>query len=259
MSKICRTCSLDKPENEYGILSRAKDGRASACKPCSRAAVALSKIAHPETAKRSNNSPAAKARVKRFHDKSPEKSKEYWKTNYAKNKKTILARARNNPQTKIRCRENYLKNRDKIIARSSQYQKDNKDKVNANHRAGYCPTKVSGYYQTYIAKEGNREKKNKASNLWSKANAGKVNESTARRRATKLNATPAWADKWLIAQIYELARDRTDVTGVKFNVDHIIPLRSDTVCGLHVENNLQVITAYENRSKSNSFEVANYG
>lgn len=51
---------------------------------------------------------------------------------------------------------------------------------------------------------------------------------------------------------YHLARLRTQATGVKHHVDHIIPLQSDVVCGLHVENNLRVIPATMNIRKSNA-------
>lgn len=62
---------------------------------------------------------------------------------------------------------------------------------------------------------------------------------------------PAWAKKHAIDAIYELAKKRTEKTGVIFEVDHIIPIRHPNVCGLHVENNLRVIPRFDNRSKGN--------
>jgi len=68
-------------------------------------------------------------------------------------------------------------------------------------------------------------------------------------------ATPSWADRQQIAQLYKQAKELTATTGVRHEVDHIIPLRHPLVCGLHVETNLRVIPAYENQKKSNFFLV----
>ena len=87
---------------------------------------------------------------------------------------------------------------------------------------------------------------------WSEANPDKVNAFSAKRRAAKLNRTPAWANQKAIADFYLDAQVRT-LDGVEHHVDHIIPLQGKLVSGLHCEANLQVITAQENLAKSNSF------
>lgn len=73
----------------------------------------------------------------------------------------------------------------------------------------------------------------------------------AQRRALKLRATPPWADLEAIKRIYKEAQLLTKITGIKHVVDHIIPLKGRTVSGLHVENNLQVITERRNLRKFN--------
>ena len=75
-----------------------------------------------------------------------------------------------------------------------------------------------------------------------------------KQKRTK-RATPIWADKNNIRAIYEEAIALTLSTGIKHEVDHIVPLTNKLVCGLHVEHNLQVVTFSENRSKSNKFIV----
>ena len=75
------------------------------------------------------------------------------------------------------------------------------------------------------------------------------------RRKKRDKSLPPWADKKAIRAIYFEARRLTASTGIKYEVDHIIPSNHPLVCGLHVETNLQIITEFENITKSNSFYV----
>lgn len=79
-------------------------------------------------------------------------------------------------------------------------------------------------------------------------------ENNARSRRVKF-CTPKYANKFFISEAYHLAQLRTKLTGIKYVVDHIIPINGKFVCGLHIETNLQVITAYENLRKSNVFDI----
>lgn len=78
---------------------------------------------------------------------------------------------------------------------------------------------------------------------------------TAKRRAAKLQATPDWANLERIKGLYKLAAYLTEEYGVSIHVDHIVPLQSTKVCGLHVEENLQLLYAEDNCRKNNTFEV----
>lgn len=64
--------------------------------------------------------------------------------------------------------------------------------------------------------------------------------------------TPSWACVEKMNEIYKQAR------ALGMEVDHIIPLQGKTVSGLHVENNLQLLTKKENRKKSNKYECDDF-
>ena len=90
---------------------------------------------------------------------------------------------------------------------------------------------------------------------WSKNNPAASRAINNARRAAKKRAIPAWAsdelDQFVMSECYSLAVKRTQITGVEWHVDHVVPLRSENVCGLHCSANLQVIPARLNHAKGN--------
>jgi len=78
--------------------------------------------------------------------------------------------------------------------------------------------------------------------------------SSARNKRVK-QATLIWSDLTKIQNLYLESIELTNSTGIIHEVDHIIPLNHDLVCGLHNQFNLQVIPKIMNRSKSNLFEI----
>jgi len=89
---------------------------------------------------------------------------------------------------------------------------------------------------------------------WRARNKAAVAAIYARRRAMKLNATPAWGGELtelIEREAFDLALRREAVTGFKWDVDHMVPLQAKSACGLHVWNNLQVIPAVMNARKFN--------
>jgi len=100
-------------------------------------------------------------------------------------------------------------------------------------------------------REANRERERELRRLWAEANPGKINARRAKRRAAKRQAIASWADHNKIKEIYKECARLTKKTGIKHHVDHIYPLQNKYMCGLHVETNLQILSAAENASKSN--------
>lgn len=63
--------------------------------------------------------------------------------------------------------------------------------------------------------------------------------------------TPPWSNRAKIKKIYAECKRISIETGNVHHVDHIVPLQGKLVCGLHVHYNLQILTAFDNLSKSN--------
>lgn len=99
--------------------------------------------------------------------------------------------------------------------------------------------------------EENREQHLINSREWYAANKHRKLATTSAREDRCKNATPVWADMEALQALYKQAKALTEETGVPHEVDHIVPLTHDRVCGLNVPANLQVLTQEQNRRKAN--------
>ena len=105
-------------------------------------------------------------------------------------------------------------------------------------------------------RKDNPEKYKEQVKNYLKENNGALAAKVAVYRSKKAHRTPKWLTEdeyWVIKEIYKLASLRTKTTGIKWEVDHIIPLHGNNVSGLHVPINLQVIPKKHNQTKSNKF------
>ena len=131
---------------------------------------------------------------------------------------------RNKGRLNERRKQRYAANRDLELARNKRW-----DAENAARRKQWARTYYEANHADYVAR-------------------------TAKRRAAKINATPGWlsvADIEKMEAIYAECRLR----GPGWEVDHIVPLQGEEVCGLHVPWNLQIIPMVENRKKSCKLET----
>jgi hypothetical protein len=159
-----------------------------------------------------------------------EKQREYSRQYYHRNKEARKEYAK-------RYREN---NKEKVKKAQDNWKENNKEVIREYNKE---------YSKVYYQK--NTEKVKEHKKKWNDNNKDKKNAYTAKRRAKKLNATPSWADLEKIKVLYEKAKWLESLTGLKYHVDHVIPLINDNVCGLHCWHNLQILEESLNIKKSN--------
>lgn len=124
--------------------------------------------------------------------------------------------------------------RKKANANSAEIQKRNRKRINARARERRLTDPV---FKAKLA-EANRK--------WVEKNRVFFNTQVKRRRALRKGNAHPFAIHYLIAGYYALARKLTQETGIRHEVDHIIPL---CLGGFHHQDNMQVLPSSVNRSK----------
>lgn len=135
------------------------------------------------------------------------------------------------------------KNEFKRFQSSKRWRESNQKKT-----SGYCKKWYSKNRRLKIEKNLERQRNNPVYFAFL----------SARRRAAKKHATPVWLTEDHLREIeafYLLANDLQWLSESRLEVDHIIPLQGEQVCGLHVPWNLQILPQSLNVAKSNRIQT----
>lgn len=136
------------------------------------------------------------------------------------------------------------------IIRNKKYRLENKEKIyqaTLEYKTNwYTSNKKRQSEKSKILYQENPEYYKKKSSIYVKNNRNKTNALKAKYKLARKRAIPSWANINKIKDFYINCPK-------EYHVDHIVPIQGKTVCGLHVENNLQYLTASENCSKKHLY------
>lgn len=144
-----------------------------------------------------------------------------WRVENAERAEEILRKAWRKQQTEKK--DDCLRRSREWYARNAEEQRE---RIRQNHER---------------FKERRREYAKEYDRLYPELMRARANK----RRALKARAIPQWAGLEAIKALHKKAKE------LGLEVDHIVPLNSPIVCGLHCEANMQLITRLENIKKGN--------
>ena len=216
---LCRCCAIEKPMSMY---EKVGNSYRKLCKECRAEQQKRWKSEHKEEL-------ADKRR------KWVEKNKDYLDA--------YMIEYRERNKETIRQKNKILFDERKDFYNS---QRRAKAKANPEHAAEMMR-------KSYLK---HREKRLLSMQEYGKANPHVIQKRQVKRRTAAKNSVVNWNQEWndFVAQEAGILRTQRNLTtGIKWEVDHIVPLNGKSVCGLHVAENLAVIPMYLNRSKRHKF------
>lgn len=168
-----------------------------------------------------------------------------------KNKEWV---SKNKEQKEKYLRDYRIQNKDIIKEQRKTHRINNLDLYKERQEQNLIKNKEAIEQSKAGWREDNKNHLREYARLYRKNNQEWANANGALTRAKKIQASPPWLTKEhkkQITELYKEAKRLSKETGIKHEVDHIIPLLGKNVRGLHVPWNMRVITAEENRKKKN--------
>jgi hypothetical protein len=266
--KSCTRCNVEKNLNEFHVNSANKDKRCNICKLC------VNTLNKEKTAKRildpNQMISCSKCKTKKHKDNftgSPTKTGLYKVCSACRNSSRSINEKACSCCGKVKEVSSFTKSRSTKDGYSSnckdcqkvyfcEYNKNNKGRKKDYDKSRYLEKREEIRKKSKEYYIENREKIIKKQRDWASKNTPMVRRQSSEKRARKRNSMPPWLNeshKKEISNMHLLAKALERETGKVFHVDHIIPLKHNKMCGLHVPWNLRVITEGENMAKNNKF------
>lgn len=216
-AKVCCACKQEKDAASFFKDKNQKDGLYRCCKACHL------------------------VKTKRWKQANKDKVNSASTSRYAAKREVLrpmqLAWERNNaPKIAAQRKRRYDAEPERFRANVAAWSRKNPERAKEIGRSSYWK---------------NRERALAGLRRYKAENPEVLKLLELKRMLAKQQAHPAWANSFFIGEAYRLAKLREKVCGGKWHVDHVVPLQSKLVCGLHVEHNLQVIPDRVNMRKSN--------
>lgn len=232
IEKMCSKCKKTKPASEFFKSKRTKSGLQSQCKECKRPkckirssvteGFVLCRVCETEKLPTEDN----------FHPSKLTNNSKVLICRECKNR--INRESVNNEEARRRHTRWRKNNRAHVRKMSMVYKDKNRESIRESDKE---------YRQRTDVKLARRKYERK----YYKNNRDKMIAISCAYNSRVRKATPKWENQSEINKYYIKARD------LGMEVDHIVPITSDIVCGLHCVANFQMLTREENASKGNRF------
>lgn len=151
-----------------------------------------------------------------------------------RNKMSTILQKENIEKSRERHRNWRLKNIDHVREKSRKWKAKNKGKVRESEIK-------------YMKERGGSEKRKEWFKVYYQKNRELMIAKSCAYDSRVRKSKPVWESQKMINEYYKLAKK------LKLEVDHIVPINSDLVCGLHCLDNFQMLTREENASKGNRY------
>jgi len=242
IEKRCSKCKVTKETREFHKNKNTKDGLNIQCKLCR--SISRAKTSRPKLAKN--------VRDGFVYCQKCKKEKEATHENFHASKLTINSKVLtcikchrdiNNARAQSPAKKAEQKIRSAAWARANRVHKNNK----AREWKKNNKDKIKASNNSYMATEKAKILRSKSAAARYKLNPEKHKAKASAYCSRVRHSTPVWEDKKHILKYYQMA------TRLGLEVDHIVPINSKLVCGLHCLANFQFLNRKDNASKGNRF------